>query len=225
MKIYRPILAIGVIFLFLALAMVPATSQLKRDVRGLEAGIVNRFFEKIEHIASECRTDTEFTARVIDLAQMREFSGFPIIQKIITKILEWIMRDRSGLLDIGSGKLSDLLGNADGGLLTQRPSEFFVISRGTYKRYRPNKDNTIFKQGFAFMHYRGGSKFLKDRTMIISRKPFDVKQRVVGTHFVVLMGFRGLLLDMQSKLTGNSYRFVMGRAFRARAIDLNPFSD
>jgi hypothetical protein len=210
-------LAIGVILLFLGVAMIPASASILD-----ERYTVNRFFDEIEGAALKAHTFSEFVRMVIEICKTSEFTKFPILQTIISFIINWIMKERSPLF---SGKISDLFGNSEGGLLKGGSTEHFVISRGSYNRLRQRKQNTLFKQGFGFVHYFGGSNILKDKTTIMTRHPFGLKQREVGSHIVLMLGFKGLFLDVKSKLTGNAYTLIMGRATRARAFDLRPLSD
>lgn len=217
-------LAIGVILLFLGVAMMPASASISERLTALqEERLVYRLFDEIELAAEEVYDYNEFLGRVKYICEKSEFNKLPILQTLISLIIDWIMKERTPLLS--GNRISDLFDNPRDGLFGGSSSEKFVISRGSYNRLRQRKENTLFKQGFAFIHYFGGSNILKDKTMILTRRPFGVKQREVGSHFVLMLGFKGLFLDVESKLTGNAYTFIMGRATRARAFDLRPLSD
>jgi len=222
---HKVIFALGATFLFIALAMIPASATYSSETlrfRDREQSLVNRLFYEIELLVQSSENYLHFLRNLRDLCNRPEFDGFPILKEIISKILAWIARERIFPI-VGGNNNNGLFDKLSGGLFKGSSSENFVISRGSYNRLRPNKANTLFKQGFAFLRYRGGSKLIKDKTLIITRKPFGFKQRVTGTHIVFMTGFRGLFIDIESQLTGNAYTLVMGRAHRARAFK-NPFS-
>ena len=70
--------------------------------------------------------------------------------------------------------------------------------------------------------YSGKTTLFTGKTLIM--KDFQVKQRITGPQVGMVLGFKGLYLDTESKLTGNSYILFMGRATRAHAFDITPFS-
>lgn len=217
-------LTIGVIILFLGVAMMPASASIvDRRTAMREQACVEDLLDDIEQAAKDANDYENFLIRVKNICKTSEIGQLPILQTIISLIIDWIMKERTPLLS--GNRISDLFGSSKDGLFGGSSSEKFVISRGSYNRLRQRKQNTLFKQGFAFIHYFGGSNILKDKTMILTRRPFGVKQREVGSHFVLMLGFKGLFLDVESKLTGNAYTFIMGRATRARAFDLRPLSD
>ena len=220
---HKAIFALGATFLFIALAMIPASATCPSEtLRFRERSLVNLFFEGIASLVENSDNYETFLEKLRDFCDRPEFDGFPILKKIISMILAWIARERIFPI-VGGNNNNGLFDKLSGGLFKGSSSEHFVISRGSYNRLRPNKANTLFKQGFAFLRYRGGSKLIKDKTLIITRKPFGFKQRVTGTHIVFMTGFRGLFIDIESQLTGNAYTLVMGQAHRARAFK-NPFS-
>jgi hypothetical protein len=72
--------------------------------------------------------------------------------------------------------------------------------------------------------YSDVSKLLKGRTLILERQPFGVHQKMVGPQIGIMKGFRGIYIDIESKLTGNSYVVFMGIVHRIRTFDLTPLS-
>jgi len=218
----KAIFAIGATFLFLAVAMIPASAN-TTELRYSEANTVGILFEKIELAACESDSYTEFLEKIKDLFENEEFGKLPIVRDLLLKILKWIISQRS--LYFGGRELGKIFNN---GLFEDRSSGKFIISFGSYNKLLPNKKDekiTLFKQGFAFWHYSGKVKLSQGRTMIIERQPFNIKQQLSGAQFGFMTGFKGLYLDMESKLTGNSYVFIMGNARRARAFSLSLFSD
>ena len=223
----KAILAVGVTFLFLALSLTPASANATSKKIGLceqESNAVGRLFDEIELAACNAHNYQEFLELVRDLFKNKEFETFPILKVILDKIVTWVTKER----DYYFGKnINALLERFNLGILKDSSKYYFVFSYGSYNRWNPRKENEIrlFKQGFEFWRYSGKSKIFKGRTLILERHPFGIKQRVIGSQIGVMTGFRGLHIDMESKLTGNSYNLFIGRANRIRAFDTSPFSN
>jgi len=223
----KAILAVGVTFLFLALAMTPVSANATSKKIGLceqESNAVGRLFDEIELAACNAHNYQEFLELVRDLFKNKEFETFPILKVILDKIVTWVTKER----DYYFGKnINAVLERFNLGILKDSSKYYFVFSYGSYNRWNPRKENEIrlFKQGFEFWRYSGKSKIFKGRTLILERHPFGIKQRVIGSQIGVMTGFRGLHIDWESKLTGTAYNLFMGRANRIRAFDITPFSD
>ena len=223
----KTILAIGVTFLFLLLSMTPVSANATSEKIGLyeqESNAVGRLFDEIELAACNAHNYQEFLELVRDLFKNKDFKTFPILKVILDKIISWVTKER----DYYFGKnINALLERFNLGILKDSSKYYFVFSYGSYNRWNPRKENEIrlFKQGFEFWRYSGKSKIFKGRTLILERHPFGIKQRVIGSQIGVMTGFRGLHIDMESKLTGNSYNLFIGRANRIRAFDTSPFSN
>ena len=222
----KAIFALGATLLFIAVAIAsPVTanlSEISLNTTEREEIEVNSLFCEIEDAFIQASSITEFISLLKDILDKRT-TDFPIIKSIIEKIVNWITRDRN--FYILGNKIGDNSDGLFGGLLKKSNSRQFILSRGSYNRIRPRKDNEIklFKQGFIFWRYSETSKLFKSKTLIT--QDFSVKQRIKGKQIGIMTGFKGMYFDIESKLTGNSYVFIMGRASRARAFDLTPFSD
>ena len=215
----KSIFAISTTFLFLAVAMIPASASLinRQNYCDLEFETVtsklNELFDKID--TAKSYTEVFFIIRNSFDSELIE--NFPILTDLLSAILSWTFSSRN------------LFGNVlNLGELGDRSNEKFIISFGSYKKLNPfNNDErlSIFKQGFAYWRYKGEARLSAGRTLIADRGPFTIKQRVQGRQCGILLGFNGLFIDLESRLTGNSYVFIMGNARRARAFDLTPFSE
>jgi hypothetical protein len=182
--------------------------------------VVEDFMNEIECIAAESQTFSEFAQQLQDLCLHQQYGKYPIVQQLVSKLLQSITQQK-GIFSSGIGLL-DLLGSLSQKL---RPN-YFVISIGAYHRLNPRKENSInhFKEGLSMWRYSDTSKLLKGRTLILERKPFGVRQKMLGPQIGLMKGFKGIYLDVESKLTKNAYVFFFGSAQRIRAFDLTPLS-
>jgi len=141
-----------------------------------------------------------------------------VIREFIDKIRCFLERAQD--FHIVGIDIQDLLDK----ITSRNRPDYLVISYGAYHRLNPLKENTIarFKEGLSMWRYSDTSMLLKGRTLIIERQPFGIHQKMAGPQLGIMKGFKGIYLDVESKLTGNSYVFFMGRVQRIRAFDLTP---
>jgi hypothetical protein len=219
----KAIFAIGATFLFLAVAMIPASASVTQnklydqEYKTVTTAL-NTLMDKIE----KAESNKEILKLIKDCCSNELFATTPILRDILVKIIEWIFSKRSLF---SSGSIISSIFNK--GLFDDRSKEKFVISFGSYQKgifSKKDEKLTLFKQGFAFWRYSGKAKLSQGRTIIAERQPFGIQQRVRGSQIGIMLGFSGLFIDVESKLTGNSYIFIMGNARRAKAFDLTPFS-
>lgn len=219
----KKILLAGIIaFLFIGIAITPATADLAltESTSNREARTIEQFMNGVETIAAESQTFSEFMQKLQDLCLSNDYNKFPIIQEFLSKMIQALTRDKALS---GSGlNVLDLLGSFS----LKSSSNYFVISIGAYHRLNPRKENSInhFRERLSMWRYSDSAKLLKGRTLILERHPFGVHQKVLGPQLGFMKGFKGIYLDIESKLTGNSYVFFLGRVHRIRAFDLTPFS-
>ena len=195
----KAIFALGATFLFLAVAMIPASASvtensLSAKERESVTAALNRLMDKIE----TAENFVEIREIIKDFCSIEMIGMFPILIQILKKILEWTFSQRS--FSFANGAIGNIFNNK---LFDDRSEEKFIISFGSYNKLLPNKKDekiTLFKQGFAFWHYSGKAKLSKGRTMIIERQPFNIKQQLSGSQFGFMTGFKGLYLDLESKL-------------------------
>jgi hypothetical protein len=220
----KTIFAIGATFLFLAVVMIPASASVTQnkfcdqEYKSVTTAL-NNLMDKIERAES----NKEILKLIKDCCSNELFTTTPVLREILVKIIEWTFSKRS-LFSSGS-VISNIFNKR---FSDDRSKEKFVISFGSYqKKIFSKKDEklTLFKQGFAYWRYSGKAKLSQGRTIIAEREPFGIKQQIKGSQTGILLGFSGLFIDVESKLTGNSYVFIMGNARIAKAFDLSPFSD
>ena len=220
---YKKIFLAGMItLLFIGIAVAPATAQLNltEDTSYQETRTIERFMDDVETIAAESQTFSEFMEKLQTICLTNEYFKYPVVQEVMTKILQLLTKERA-LSTSGLGLL-DLLG----AFSSKLSANYFVISYGAYHRLNPRKENSIdrFKERLSMWRYSDAAKLLKGRTLIFERRPFGVHQKMLGPQIGFMKGFKGIYLDIESKLTGNSYIFFLGRAHRIRAFDLTPLS-
>ena len=224
MKHFKSIFAIGVIALFLLVSVSHATAvkPLQQMTAIKEEHAVEQMMDLIEDAALRSSSFKEFIQRLRDLLSRFDFTTFPIVRKLLEKVID-ISSGQTGFTVRGRS----ISGIRDWDIFNRRVIKHFVMSYGVYNRMNPFKENEfrISKEGMTFWRYGGVSSLFRGRTLIIERQPFGIKQRMLGSHFGLMTGFRGMFLDMESRLTGNSYVFFMGRAQRIRAFDLTPFNN
>ena len=220
----KAIFAIGATFLFLAVAMIPASASVTQnklcdqEYKSVTTAL-NNLMDKIE----KAESDKEILKLIKGCCSNELFATTPILRDILAKIIDWIFSRRS--LFSSGGIISNIFNKER---FDDRSKEKFVISFGSYQKgifSKKDEKLTLFKQGFASWRYSGKAKLSQGRTIIAERKPFGIQQRIRGSQIGIILGFSGLFIDVESKLTGNSYVFIMGNARRAKAFDLSPFSD
>jgi hypothetical protein len=216
----KTIIAGSFMFLLLGITLSPLTvsAQARDGIILKEVGAIDQFMDDVEQIASDSQSFSEFVQRFQSLSLKEEYARFPVVQNLINTILQKIVNEQE--LSIAGISLSDILGRFS---IRLRP-DYFVISFGAYHRLCPRKENSIdrFKEGLSMWRYSDTAKLLKGRTLVLERQPFGIHQKILGPQVGIMKGFRGIYIDLESRLTGNSYVFFIGRVHRIRAFDLTP---
>jgi hypothetical protein len=219
--IKKACLAGSMIFLLLtSLVTVTAQTTQTSSIASQEITILDTFMNDIEQITSESQNSHEFFEKIKDLCQSNVYATNPMIHDFLQKILSFLVKNQE--FNINNMNIQDLL---NGFSINTHP-DYLVISYGAYNRLNPRKENSInhFKERLSMWRYSDTSKLLKGRTLIIERQPFGIHQKIIGPQLGFMKGFKGIYIDIESKMTGDSYVFFMGRAHRIRAFDLTPFS-
>jgi hypothetical protein len=211
----------SVVFLFMALIFLPVSAETTQTstVEVQEATLIDQFMSDVEQIASESQNAHEFCEKIKDLCLDNKYSSFPIIQECLNKVLSYL--GRTQIFSLDGLNLQDLLER----LSPNTRPDFFVISIGAYHRLNPLKENSInrFKERLSMWRYSDTSMLLKGRTLILQRQPFGIHEKMIGPQLGFMKGFKGIYIDIESKLTRNSYVFFIGHAHRIRVFDLSPF--
>lgn len=216
------ILATTMVLLLIGVILLPVSAQRTslKEQENHETTAIDAFMNDVECIALESNTFSEFLQKLRSLVFEKDYSKFPIINEIFSKILQYLTKTQG--LSIAGINILDFLGKSSSRL----SSNYFVISYGAYHRLNPRKENSVdlFKEGLSMWRYSDTSRLLKGRTLILERHPLGVHQKMMGPQLGIMRGFKGIFLDIESKLTGNSYVFFIGGARRIRAFDLTPLS-
>lgn len=221
----KMIFAVFAVFLFLAVAMIPASAEpinnISKDQEYMTVNaVMNKLFDNIETVENEA----QLLKLINDCFTNELLAANPVLKDIFVKLIQWIFSSRG--FPFRNNNLGNLFGeNARNALSKDK----FIISFGSYSKRFTNiagdDGPSLYKRGFAFFRYSEAARLCKGRTIIADRNPFRIEQRVQGSQIGVLFGFNGLFIDVESKLTGNSYVFIMGNARRAKAFNFALFSN
>ena len=227
----KTLFAIGIITILLSLSFSSVVSA--RPVNSFsircEERAIERFMDAVEDAAQQATSFENFLDLLRKLLNRDDLMAFPILKELLNRFIEWSKSKRGfsirgiNLSDIGNRDFSGLRENS---IFPLSSKKHFVMSYGTYNRLNPFRNNQvkIQKEGLTYWRYGGTSALLRGRSLIIERQPFGIKQRMIGSQLGFMTGFRGIFMDIESRLTGNSYTFIMGSAVRIRAFDLSPFA-
>lgn len=218
----KQLLALAMVFLLGGVTILPVSAQVTQTekIAVQETTIVDSFVDDVERIASESTSFSDFAQKLRNHFLDADYSSYPVVNEIYVKILQYLLSKKP--VSIGSLGFFDLLSRS----ATRFGSNFFVISYGAYHRLNPRKENSVdlVKERLSMWRYSDSARLLKGRTIIFERHPFGIHQRMTGPQLGIMKGFKGIYLDIESKLTGNSYVFFFGGVRRIHAFDLTPLS-
>jgi hypothetical protein len=216
----KAFLATSIAILFISVSLLPVSAQATstQNTEAQEAIVIESFMDEIECIASESQTFSDFVEKLQDRCMNSEYENCTIVREIISKMLQFLTKERGVL--IGGTNIYELLGKFS----SKFRSDYFVISYGAYNRLNPLKGNSIdlFKGRLSMWRYSDTSNLLKGRTLILERHPFGIHQKMIGPQLGLMKGFKGIYLDIESKLTENAYVMFIGRVDRIRVFELTP---
>ena len=207
MKAKKSVFAIGIIALFIGLAMAPANAS------SVSEQSYSTFDEK---------QVSEVLPLLLD--EIEKAQSYPELVDIVTRfttdmgrqpILTFLLR----LLVEGIGIRNNLN--------EFRPlrRDAFVISWGFSHKMNFIRENKLqLFRPVTFWYYTGPAKLLvNSRTVIIDLYPFSVKS-LTGRQVGVMRNFGGLYIHRQSTLWDKSWTVMMGRANTVRGFDLSVFN-
>jgi hypothetical protein len=205
-------------FLLLAVSLPVTALTTLTDTGDEELTAIEKFMDAVERAAFTSTTEQQFLEKLNVLCESPDYEKFPVIRDLLQKLLCYLMEHRG--ICIGGIDISDLFEKLQ---IQDRPA-YLVLSYGVYHRLNPRKDNSIkhIKARLSIFRYSDDSKILKGRTLILERQPFGIHQKMIGPQLGLMKGFKGIYIDVESKLTGKSYVFFMGRVDHIRVFDLTP---
>jgi hypothetical protein len=219
----KAFLAMSITILFISVSVLPVSAQMisTQNTEVQEAIMIENFMGEIEQIASESQTFNDFIENLQDCCMSTEYKNNTIVREIISNLLQFLIKERGVL--IGGSNIYEILEK----LSSKFRSDYFVISYGAYNRLNPLKENSIdlFKMRLSMWRYSKISTLLEGKTLILERHPFGIHQKMIGPQLGFMNGFRGIHLDFESKITGNSYVMFIGRVDRIRVFQLTPISN
>ena len=204
MKRMKTIIVIGIIALFLGLALAPANATLVDD----------RSFSTI---------DEKAVSEVLPalLEQIEKAQSYPELVDIVNRfttdmgrqpILVFLLE----LLIEGIGIRNNL------NELRPLRRDAFVISWGFSHKLNPLRENKLqLYRPATFWYYTGPAKMLvNSRTVIIDLQPFSIKS-LTGRQCGLMRNFAGVYIHRQSTLWDKSWTVMAGRAMTVRGFDLS----
>ena len=212
----KAIIAVGVIFLFLGLAISPVTA--KTD-------------EKVTYSLVGEDGLQEFTFSEKEDAMVQEFLS-NLVERMSTATSE------SELMEIVDGFMDNCFGRPFLSLLLQLIIKFidfnhkinqlrplrkkaFIMSWGFTNKINPFKDNKMqLYRPITLWYYSGKSGFLANSRTFILGSPFSIKM-LTGRQVGLMTNFAGLYIHRETTFTKQSYTLFMGYANAVRGFDLS----
>jgi hypothetical protein len=217
----KTILTASIALLFISISYQPISAEMTstQNIELQEATIMEKFMDDLERCASESQTFSDFIEKLQNLCLNNEYQNCTIVQEFLSKILPFLIKERGA--SIGGVNIYDLLGK-----FSRLRSDYYVISYGAYNRLNPWKKNSIdrFNIGLSMWRYSNTSALLTGRTLVLEQHPFGIHQTMIGPQLGFMKGFKGIHLDIENKLTGNTFMFFVGRVDRIRMFSLSPRS-
>jgi hypothetical protein len=213
------LLAVGMTFLLLAVSLpVTALTTSTETVEVQETAAIEKLMDAIENAAYNSQSMSEFLEKLNDLCESPDYNKLPLLRDLLHKILCYLMNHQG--FYVGGVDILDFFEKLP---IKDRPA-YLVLSYGVYNRLNPRKDNAVklVKERLSMWRYSDDSKILKGRTLILERQPFGIHQKITGSQLGLMKGFKGIYIDIESKLTGKAYVFFMGRVDHIRVFDLTP---
>jgi hypothetical protein len=221
----KPLLAIGIILLFIGLSCSPimGKSGLKEE---FELGVIGengrisaqtikltadkiREFEGILAQLTEEMEEAEDYDQLLNIVEKSkiEWGRFPIIN-LILELIGKFLRSTHTL-----GQLRPLRRDA------------FVMSWGFGSKLNPFKENKLkILVPMKLWYYTGrGPLYINSRTLVVDPYPFSIKS-LTGRQAGFMRNFVGLYIYRHNTLTDKTYTFMLGRAGTIRGFDLSPFN-
>ena len=221
----KPLLAVGIILLFVGLSFSPATAKVDLKEK-LELGVVGEdgkiSMQIFKLSMDELKEVDELLAQLREKMQSSTNYG-QLLDTIENFKFEWGRFPFLTLLLVLIEKILKLNHNLD--QLRPLRKNAFIMSWGFGPKFNPFKQNkvTLFLPIMTWYYIGRGNLLINSRTIIVDPYPFSVKS-LTGRQFGCMRNFAGLYIYRHSTLTDKTYTFMLGRAASVRGFDLSPLN-
>jgi len=222
----KPLLAIGIILLFVGLSFSPATAKVIDVKEKLELGMIGEdgkiSMQTFKLSADELKETDRLLAQLME--KMQSATDYDqLIDTVKSFRTEW---GRFPFLMFLLGLIEKIL-NMNHNLNQLRPlrKNALIMSWGFGPRFNPFKQNkvTLFLPIMTWYYTGRGNLLINSRTIIVDPYPFSIKS-LTGREFGCMRNFGGLYIYRHSTLTDKTYTFMLGRAAAVRGFDLSLFN-
>ena len=199
----KPLLAVGMILLFIGLAFSPATATTSRLVELNKEELPTISFLNDLSLAMSEASNLEQLLEIVN-----DFRADNGRHPFLALLLQFIV----GIIS---------LGNKVNGIRPFR-KDAFIMSWGFTNKINPFKDNKFeLYRPLTLWRYSGKSNLLlNSRTLIISFSPFNVKM-LTGRQIGLMTNFAGIYIHRETTIMKQSITFFMGYANAVRGFDLS----
>ncbi len=221
----KPLLAVGIILLFVGLSFSPATAKVSLKDK-LELGVVGEdgkiSMQNFKLSMDELKEIDGLLAQLMEKMQSANNYG-QLLDTIRSFKFDW---GRFPFLTLLLGLIEKVL-KLNHNLNQLRPlrKNAFIMSWGFGPKFNPFKQNkiTLFLP-ITTWYYKGrGNLLINSRTLIVDPYPFSIKS-LTGRQFGCMRNFAGIYIYRHSTLTDKTYTFMLGRAAVVRGFDFSPFN-
>jgi len=199
----KPLLAVGMILLFIGLAFSPATATTSRLVELNKEELPTISFLNDLSLAMSEASNLEQLLEIVN-----DFRADNGRHPFLALLLQFIV----GIIS---------LGNKVNGIRPFR-KDAFIMSWGFTNKINPFKDNKFeLYRPLTLWRYSGKSNLLlNSRTLIISFSPFSVKM-LTGRQIGFMRNFAGIYWHRETTIGEKSHTFFMGKTAGVRGFDLS----
>jgi len=221
----KPLLAVGIILLFVGLSFSPATAKVSLKEK-LELGVVGEdgkiSMQTFKLSMDELKEVDGLLAQLMEKMQSATNYG-QLLDTVNSFRVKW---GRFPFLTLLLGLIEKIL-KLNHNLNQLRPlrKNAFIMSWGFGPKFNPFKQNkvTLFLPIMTWYYTGRGNLLINSRTLIVDPYPFSIKS-LTGRQFGCMRNFAGIYIYRHSTLTDKTYTFMLGRAGVVRGFDLSPFN-
>jgi hypothetical protein len=199
MSTLKSLLAIGMILLFLGVAISPVTARPTLRETTVE---IPEFLDELTDAMAEATSVTELVEVINGF--ITEYGRHPFL----TLLLEIVI----GIINFGNkfDAIRPIKRNA------------FILSWGFTSKINPFKNNKFdLYRPLTLWYYSGKSNLLlNSRTIIISFSPFSIKM-LTGRQIGFMRNFAGIYYHREKTLSNKAFSFFMGKSSTVRGFDLS----